>query len=122
MGRRSPRSCGQGLDYAVVEYFRVIGVENPAHREEMLERFLLQCPHHLMRLVDRLGDARSIAMLGFDRLREPDVGGAHLEFERLAATGEVGFDPLEFPFLLRGQVKLTRSEEHTSELTSLMRR
>ena len=59
-----------------------------------------------MRLVDRLGDARSIAMLGFDRLREPDIGGAHLEFERLAATGEVGFDPLEFLFLLRGQVEL----------------
>src|SRR3546814_10404149 len=92
-----------------------------------------------MRLVDRLGDARSIAMLGFDSLREPDIGGAHLEFERLAATGEVGFDPLEFLFLLRGQVELavekrmkfgfacfgrighqTRSEENTSEFQSLM--
>src|SRR3546814_1633562 len=109
MIRRPPRSTRTDSLFPDTtlfrSHFRLIGVENPAHREEMLERFLLQCPHHLMRLVDRLGDARSIAMLGFDRLREPDVGGAHLEFERLAATGEVGF----------------RSEEHTSELQSLMR-
>ena len=72
----------------------------------MLERFLLQGPHQLMRLVDRLGDERSIAMLGFDRLREPDVSGAHLELERLTAAHEVSFDPREFRFLLRGQVEL----------------
>src|SRR3546814_9491350 len=118
MIRRPPRSTRTDSLFPDTtlfrSHFRLIGVENPAHREEMLERFLLQCPHHLMRLVDRLGDARSIAMLGFDRLREPDVGGAHLEFERLAATGEVGFDPLEFPFLLRGQVKLTVKKDRKS--------
>src|SRR3546814_5866266 len=109
MIRRPPRSTRTDSLFPDTtlfrSHFRLIGVENPAHREEMLERFLLQCPHHLRRLADRLGDARSIAMLGFDRLREPDVGGAHLEFERLEATGEVGF----------------RSAEHTYELQSLMR-
>src|SRR3546814_4117312 len=49
---------GQRLDHALVEHFRLIGVEDPAHREKMLERFLLQCPHHLVGMVDRLGDTR----------------------------------------------------------------
>src|SRR3546814_19016273 len=85
-------------------------VEDPAHREKMLERFLLQCSHHLMRLVDRLGDARSITMFGFNRLREPDIGGAHPELKCPATTREISFDPFELRFLRCGPVEL-RSEE-----------
>src|SRR3546814_2920307 len=59
---RSPRIGGQRLDHALVEHFRLIGGQDPAHREKMLERFLLQSPHHLMGMVNRLGDARPIAM------------------------------------------------------------
>src|SRR3546814_2448502 len=70
----------------------------------MLERFLLQAAHHLVGLVDRLGDLLPIAMFGLDRLRESDIGSAHLKLERPAAAREIG-----------------RSEEHTSELQSLMR-
>src|SRR3546814_9304566 len=72
------------LDHAFVEHLRLTGIEDPAHCEKMLERFLLQAAHHLVGLVDRLGDLLPIAMFGLDRLRE-------------------------------------RSEEHTSELQSLMR-
>src|SRR3546814_5592611 len=77
-GRNSPRIGGQRLDHALVEHTRLVAVENGAHREEMFQRFLLQRPHDLMAVVDRLGHARAIAMFG-------------------------------------------RSEEHTSELQSLMR-
>src|SRR3546814_1660755 len=118
---RSPRIGGQRLDHALVEHFRLIGGQDPAHREKMLERFLLQSPHHLMGMVNRLGDARPIAMFGFDRLRETDIGGAHLELERPAAPCEVGLNALKLRLLLRRHIEL-RSEEHTSELQSLMSR
>src|SRR3546814_6489439 len=39
IGRHSPRIGGQRLDHALVEHLRLIGVEDPAHREKMLERF-----------------------------------------------------------------------------------
>src|SRR3546814_8205058 len=97
----------------------------------MFQRFLLQRPHDLMAVVDRLGHARAIAMFGLDRLRKPHIGGAHLLLQRMTTAGEIGFDPLDARFLLRRQVELAvkqrmqfglaRSEEHTSELQSLMR-
>src|SRR3546814_1994255 len=82
-----------------------------------------------MGMVNRLGDARPIAMFGFDRLRETDIGGAHLELERPAAPCEVGLNALKLRLLLRRHIELAvekrmkfgRSEEHTSELQSLMR-
>ena len=47
----------------------------------MPERFLLQIAHHPVRFVDRLGDARPIAMFGLDRLRKSHISAPHLELE-----------------------------------------
>src|SRR3546814_15955267 len=44
-------------------------------------------------------------MFGLDRLRESDIGSAHLKLERSAAAREIGFDPFELLFLPRGQVE-----------------
>src|SRR3546814_12794885 len=44
-------------------------------------------------------------MFGLDRLRESDIGSAHLKLERSAAAREIGFDPFELRFLPRGQVE-----------------
>src|SRR3546814_2439657 len=64
----------------------LVAVENGAHREEMFQRFLLQRPHDLMAVVDRLGHARAIAMFGLDRLRKPHIGGAHLLLQRMTTA------------------------------------
>src|SRR3546814_15044969 len=90
-GRNSPRIGGQRLDHALVEHTRLVAVENGAHREEMFQRFLLQRPHDLMAVVDRLGHARAIAMFGLDRLRKPHIGGAHLLLQRMPT--EIGRAP-----------------------------
>src|SRR3546814_6101386 len=92
------------LDHAFVEHLRLTGIEDPAHCEKMLERFLLQAAHHLVGLVARLGDLLPIAMFALDRLRESDIGSAHLKPERSAAASETGFDPFELGFLPRGKV------------------
>src|SRR3546814_13623692 len=93
IGRHSPRIGGQRLDHALVEHLRLIGVEDPAHREKMLERFLLQCSHHTMRLVARFGSARSIPMFGFNRIREPDIGWAHVAFHSPETTPVLSAPP-----------------------------
>src|SRR3546814_15178213 len=59
-----------------------------------------------MGMVNRLGDARPIAMFGFDRLRETDIGGAHPELERPAAPCEVGLNALKLRLLLRRHIEL----------------
>src|SRR3546814_3373935 len=77
-----------------------------------------------MRLIDRLGHARAIAMFGLDRPRQADVGRPHLDLERLAPPRKLRLDRLQPRFLLVGQRQFAvqqRSEEHTSELQSLMR-
>src|SRR3546814_11102436 len=61
-GRSSPRIGGQRLDHNLVEHRGLPGVEDAAHREKMAQRLLLQFAHHFMRLIDRLGHARAIAI------------------------------------------------------------
>ena len=48
----------------------------------MRERGLLQIAHSPVGQVDRRGDPGAVAVLGFDRLRETGVVGAHLQLQR----------------------------------------
>src|SRR3546814_8877670 len=127
----------------------------------MLQRLLLELPHRGVRPIDRRADLRPVAMLRLDRVRQPRIVGAQLEFQRLLADREAALDGLDLRMLgvvkfelpVEKRMKLgfnrrlprdisasdenpcdrrgkgdqcdqqqARSEEHTSELQSLMRR
>ena len=66
----------------------------------MLQRFLLQLTHHLVRAVDRLRDLGPIAMFGGNGGGQPLIVGAHVRLQRGAARGKGGFARMD-AFLLR---------------------
>ena len=65
----------------------------------MRERGLLQLAHRLVGPVDRRGDPGAVAVLGFDRLGETGVVGAHLQLQRAALHREPPFQLLHPPLL-----------------------
>src|SRR3546814_4493558 len=54
----------------------------------MLQRLLLELPHRVVRPIDRRPYLRPVAMLRLDRVRQPRIVGAQLEFQRLLADRE----------------------------------